>query len=64
MKTKIMYLLQVYMGGTLQHVKKQKSGIFTPYNLDFLDDLHFFALMKITMVFKHLGASIVISCDS
>ena len=45
------------MRGTSQDVKRQKSGIFTLYTLGFLDHLHYFALMKITMCFKHLEAS-------
>ena len=52
------------MGGTSQDVKRQKNGIFTLYTLRFLDHLYCFALMKITMCFKHLEASHIMSCDS
>ena len=54
-----------HMGGTSQDVKRlKKSGIFTVCTLGFLDHLHFFALIKITMCFKHLEASHIMSCDS
>ena len=43
---------------------KKKSVIFTLYTLGFLDHLHFFAWMKITMGFKHLEASHIMSGDS
>ena len=55
-----MFLLQIYMGGISQDVKR----IFTLYSLDFLDHLQFFALMKITMRFKQLEVSHIMSWDS
>ena len=52
------------MGETSEDVKTLKSGIFILYTLGFLDHLHFFPVMKITMYFKHLEASHTMAYDS
>ena len=44
--------------------KAKKSGNFTLYTLGFLTIYILFALMKMTICFKHLEVSNIISCDS
>ena len=53
-----------HMGGTSQDVKRLIKWDFTVYTLGFLDHIHFLSLMEITMGFKHLDVSHIMSCDS
>ena len=58
-------LKTVYIGGISQDVKRLRKWDFLPFNaLGFLDHLHCITLMKITMCFKQLKASHIMSCDS
>ena len=52
------------MEGTSQDVKRLISGIFALYTLGFPNHLRFITLMKITLCFKHIEASHIMSCDS
>ena len=55
----------LYTGGTSQDVKRlNKMGLLPSILWVLLTIYIFFALLKITMCFKHLEASHIMSCDS